>query len=238
MAGLPELLDLNCDLGEGIAGTDELIPWITSANICCGEHAGSEEQIQRTLARAVEHNVVIGAHPGHTDREHFGRRPLEISERQLAELLSNQVGQLKAWAQQQGGALRYLKLHGALYHQANQVPELAEMTLQFCSINQLALVCPPNGQLMVLGKLYPSVQLAPEGFADRLYDQKFQLVSRENPGAIISDVEVSLRQLEQLTNHFQIRTLCVHGDHPGSESFLMTLRQALLDRNIRLESFV
>ena len=43
-------IDLNCDMGEGYE-TDELImPFISSANIACGYHAGDESTIQRTIA--------------------------------------------------------------------------------------------------------------------------------------------------------------------------------------------
>ncbi len=41
--------DINCDMGEGI-GNDELImPYITSANIACGFHAGDEETMKQTI---------------------------------------------------------------------------------------------------------------------------------------------------------------------------------------------
>src|SRR5262245_30220743 len=111
-------IDLNCDLGEGAGLDAELMPLITSANICCGAHAGDEADIRRTLTLAREHGVVIGAHPGYADREHFGRREMTLDETAVFELVDRQVSDLSHWAADAGVALRYLKPHGALYNQA------------------------------------------------------------------------------------------------------------------------
>src|SRR5262249_39747760 len=90
------LIDLNCDLGEG-AGTDaERLPLITSANVSCGAHAGSPGVILTTLELAAKHGVTVGAHPGHRDRENFGRRELRLPRRDLVELIHAQIVSLGA----------------------------------------------------------------------------------------------------------------------------------------------
>jgi len=66
-------VDLNCDMGEGIGRDDDLFPWITSANIACGYHAGNPELMVACVRAALAHGVGIGAHPGFQDRENFGR---------------------------------------------------------------------------------------------------------------------------------------------------------------------
>ena len=48
-------IDLNCDLGESFGaytiGMDEkVIPFITSANVACGFHAGDPLVMQRTVS--------------------------------------------------------------------------------------------------------------------------------------------------------------------------------------------
>jgi len=92
------LIDLNCDLGEG-AGTDaELLPLVTSANVSCGVHAGDPADIAATLDQAARLGVAVGAHPGHRDREHFGRRELYIPARDILEETHNQILSLKAEA--------------------------------------------------------------------------------------------------------------------------------------------
>ena len=69
-------IDLNCDLGEGVGHDTELMPCITSANIACGGHAGDAATMRAAVALARQHGVAVGAHPGFSDREHFGRREL------------------------------------------------------------------------------------------------------------------------------------------------------------------
>ena len=66
-------IDLNCDMGEGIGNEALLMPYITSANIACGYHAGDNEEMKRVINLCIEHNVAIGAHPSFPDKENFGR---------------------------------------------------------------------------------------------------------------------------------------------------------------------
>ena len=59
-------IDLNCDLGESFGaytiGMDEkVIPFITSANVACGFHAGDPLVMQRTGAVQTERRGGGGA---------------------------------------------------------------------------------------------------------------------------------------------------------------------------------
>src|SRR5579884_2370245 len=76
-------IDLNCDLGEGCPHDVELMALITSANIACGFHAGDPATARAALEAAARHGVQAGAHPGFPDREHFGRRELDLPPRQV-----------------------------------------------------------------------------------------------------------------------------------------------------------
>ena len=78
-------IDLNCDLGEAAGNDADLLPLITSANVSCGAHAGTEEEITATLALAGKLGVAVGAHPGHPDRGDFGRRELPTPPRNVLE---------------------------------------------------------------------------------------------------------------------------------------------------------
>ena len=83
--------DINCDMGEGI-GNDELImPYITSANIACGYHAGNKEAMLQTILLAKKYNVNIGAHPSFLDKENFGRTEMKLSPQQVYELVTKQI---------------------------------------------------------------------------------------------------------------------------------------------------
>src|SRR2546422_9676328 len=111
-------IDLNADLGEGAGFDAELMPLITSANVCCGLHAGGPTVSRETLELAQRHRVVIGAHPGYPDREHFGRRELTLSAEEIEAAVRSQVSALAAITAEVGAELVHVKPHGALYNVA------------------------------------------------------------------------------------------------------------------------
>ena len=78
-------IDINCDLGESYGeftvGNDaKIMPYITSANIACGFHAGDPVTIVRTINLDKKHRVAVGAHPGYPDIMGFGRREMQMSD--------------------------------------------------------------------------------------------------------------------------------------------------------------
>ena len=87
-------IDLNADLGEGGAFDAELMTLTTSANVCCGLHAGDANTIWKTLELAKAAGVTAGAHPGFADREHFGRRELAVTPDDVFRLCMYQLGAL------------------------------------------------------------------------------------------------------------------------------------------------
>ena len=77
-------IDLNCDLGESFGaytiGMDaQVIPYVTSANVACGFHAGDAVVMERTVALCKASGAAVGAHPGLPDLQGFGRRVMKIS---------------------------------------------------------------------------------------------------------------------------------------------------------------
>ncbi len=164
--------DINCDLGEGesAAKTRALLRHATSANIACGGHAGDLASMDRCLRLCTEMKVNPGAHPGHFDREHFGRVELPVSPRELTLLLSQQIGALQLIATSQRVRLRHVKLHGALYHQVDRSPELATAYLDF-----LTSFCPGLRIIALSGG----------EFTARLYIGKWQSGERPSPNAVI-----------------------------------------------------
>ena len=66
-------IDLNCDLAEGAGIEAQIMPFISSANIACGFHAGDPLLMKETIQLCMNHKVAIGAHPSFPDRENFGR---------------------------------------------------------------------------------------------------------------------------------------------------------------------
>src|SRR5262249_50442261 len=128
-------VDLNSDVGESFGpyrmGNDEnLFPFITSANIACGFHAGDPSTIRKTLELAAKYKVAVGAHPGYPDRLHFGRIALPYSAPEIVDFVLYQIGALQAQAQAAGLTVHHVKFHGALYHTAAEDRKLAEALLE------------------------------------------------------------------------------------------------------------
>ena len=115
-AGDPRHVDLNADLGEEVTDDEGLLAVVTSANVACGFHAGTSATMRSVCAGAVRQGVTLGAQVSYDDRAGFGRRELDVPEDVLREQVAEQVGVLSAIAAAEGGAVAYLKAHGALYH--------------------------------------------------------------------------------------------------------------------------
>lgn len=226
------IIDLNCDLGEGVGLDAELIPWITSANVCCGAHAGSEAEIRRTLALAARHGITVGAHPGFADREHFGRRETHLDDAPLFDLIREQIETLTRWASAEGTIVRYAKPHGALYHQACRDDRVARIFVNAAAMPILAL---PDSRLEVACR--DRFDFFVEGFADRRYRADGSLVPRSEPDAMITSVADAVAQARTLLQR-GTRSLCVHGDNPDAVSFVRELRRAFETHGVIIQSFL
>lgn len=229
-------IDLNADLGEG-AGTDaELMPLLTSANVCCGFHAGDPDAVRETLDLAAAHGVAVGSHPGYPDREHLGRRDLDLSDRQLGTLAFYQTGALLGLARAAGIPVRYVKPHGALYNQACRDARVAKPVVAAACLTGLAVVGLPGSQLEAAARAV-NVPFFAEGFADRRYRPDGSLVPRSDAGAFVDDPDEAVAQVEWLIRDRGVRTVCVHGDNPEAVAFVRAVRAALLARGFKLKAF-
>jgi len=229
-------IDLNADLGEGAGFDAELMPLITSANICCGLHAGGPGEIARTLALANKHGVAIGAHPGYADREYFGRRELMLDNRELISLCVYQLGALQALAEALGMGVHYVKPHGALYNQACRDRETADLFVIAAAQFHLPVVGLPGSQLEAA--CVDRVSFVPEGFADRRYRPDGSLVPRSEPDALVDSPDEAVKQVEWLVRDKKVQTICVHGDNPDALAFTKAVRAALLAGGYELKYFV
>jgi UPF0271 protein len=228
-------LDLNCDLGEGCPSDAELMPLITSASVACGFHAGDPATAAAALAAAARHRVAVGAHPSFPDREHFGRREMVRTERQVFEDCVFQVGALAGLARAAGVALRHLKPHGALYNQACRDDGYARPVVAAAELFGLHLFGLPGSRLEAQSA--GRCPFVAEGFADRRYLPDGSLVPRSRPDAFVADPAEAVRQAEWLVRARDVRTLCVHGDNPEAVAFVRELRSALAARGIEVRAY-
>lgn len=232
-------VDLNADVGEG--GDDEaLLPFISSANIACGAHAGDADTMRRVIGQAITHRVSVGAHPGYADREGFGRRPMQLAPAQLSELVLSQVEALDVIAEREGVRISHVKPHGALYNQAELDDELAAQLLSTLRAYRRPLrLLGRAGSAMERVAKQAAWPFLAEAFADRRYRANGSLVSRAEPDAVITQSDAVAAQVRGLVVEGEavlrdgtrvpvtFETLCLHGDTPGAPGLVRVIRQEL-----------
>ncbi len=239
-------IDLNCDVGEGAGVEPELLPWVSSANVACGAHAGDDAVMAETMALARKHGVVAGAHPGYADPGHFGRRELDLPTAEIEALVAAQLKALQAY-----GEFRYVKPHGALYNQAARDPRIAAAVVRAVCAHDasLALMGLAGSALLTAGRA-AGLRVVSEVFADRGYDEQGRLVPRGEAGALIEDeAEVERRVWTMVTEgrvlsrngtwvDLRAESVCVHGDGPHAVAFARRLRLSLEEAGVQVRSFL
>lgn len=221
-------IDLNADIGEGFSFDHELCQYITSANICCGAHAGEQKDREKAIRSAIEHGVSIGAHPGYSDRKNFGRIAHYLPTKELREILFHQLDSFYELVRKAGAKVTHLKPHGALYNQAAASEEFAEqlldLLLEFDSeVTFFALAHSCFDQLC----REKEVSVVAEGFVDRRYQANGHLVSRSMQGSILNGEEALSQAMNIAENGLVITdagaekflhcdSLCLHGDTEGA----------------------
>ncbi len=215
-------IDLNCDMGENIGNDEDIMPFITSANIACGFHAGDEMSMQTTVRLAKQHGVAVGAHPSWKDIEGFGRREMSLPIDQVEALVLYQLGALYAIAKAEGVELHHVKPHGALYNQAAKDKFLATAIARAVKRFSVDLILVGlAGSSLIEAGVEAGLRVANEGFPDRNYNSDGTLVSRKQANAIIeSPEEVATHAVRLAQNgidfsgrRVQMDTLCLHGDN-------------------------
>ncbi|MFT7517527.1 MAG: UPF0271 protein, partial [Myxococcota bacterium] len=186
-------VNINCDLGEGLANDAKLMPYLHACNIACGGHAGDKSSIHQTVKLARAHNVLIGAHPSFPDRENFGRAAMEISADDLVISLVQQINAVRDECIAQGTKLHHVKTHGALYNMMLHDADLQQVVIEaVCAVDDsLLLYAPPSFTSKRL-------QVVAEGFADRAYLADGSLMPRTQDGAVITDAAQALVQAQTL----------------------------------------
>lgn len=231
-------IDLNCDLGEGMDTDEAVMPYITSANIACGFHAGDEQTMRETVRLAKRFSVNIGAHPGWNDRENFGRKEILTPLDEVEKLVLEQIQILTAIAKEEGMTLTHVKPHGALYNQSARDAQMANAiarTVKTSSADLILVGLAGSRSLEAAREM--GLRVAAEGFPDRGYNADGSLISRVLPGALIESPEEVARQAVALIQTGRMDTLCLHGDHPNAAENAKLLRDVLKKNGIEVRGF-
>jgi len=221
-------IDINCDLGEGIGNDEAIMPFIASANIACGFHAGDEKTMLETVRLAKKYNVNVGAHPSWEDRGKFGRKEMYLSPEEAEKIVFYQIESLSKIAKEENVKLSHVKPHGALYNQAARDIHLARAIARAVkSVGvDLCLVGLAGSRLIEAG-VEMGLRVAREGFPDRRYNPDGSLMSRSLPGAVIESLDEIAQHALRLIQDGNIDTLCLHGDHPHAAENAKLLREVL-----------
>ncbi len=237
-------IDLNSDMGESygayaIGADEEILRWVTSANVACGWHGGDAQVMRQTVARAKQCGVAVGAHPGYPDLLGFGRRAMQLSRAEARDYMLYQIGALRAFTQASGIGLQHVKPHGALYNVAVKDRELSLGIAEGVAEagGDLILVGLPDSEIVRAGQ-ETGVRVAREAFGDRAYNEDGTLVSRKLPGSLITDpdavaervlgfVKGRVRAITGKEIVLAADTICLHGDTPGAGRIARAVRERL-----------
>ena len=233
-------IDFNCDLGEGCGDDAAIMPFISSASIASGGHAGDAGSMRETVALCLAHGVAIGAHPGFEDRAHFGRRDLSLSPEAIASAVARQVEALADVCAAQGARLHHVKPHGALYNLSARERTVADAIAGAVrAVQPRVLLYGLSGSASTDAAQAHGLCAVHEVFAERRYEADGRLTPRSQADAVIEGLDDALAQVRTLLRegHVVARsgervplradTLCLHGDRRDAVAFARVLREAL-----------
>ncbi len=246
---LMHTIDINCDLGEGYPSDAKLMPFISSANIACGYHAGNEEIINRTIELCLIDDVAIGAHPSFKDPTHFGRINQQLDANELYDLIAEQIELIQRICRRAGCLLHHIKPHGALYNMAAADASVSNTIASAIKALDVSLIVYglSNSHLITESKKM-GLQTASEVFADRTYQPNGTLTPRTNSHALINNTEVALAQSLQMVLEKTVTaidgsivsidaaTICIHGDGDHAVDFAKAIHHRFLKNNIHLKT--
>lgn len=245
-------IDLNSDLGEGfgpykIGNDEEILDYVSSANIACGYHAGDHNIMNSTVKMAKEKGVAVGAHPGLPDRLGFGRRDMKMEPHDVYNLVTYQVAALQGFCNIHDVALRHVKPHGALYNMAAKNARMAESIAQAVfDFNPDLLLFGLSGSELIKAGDKAGLGTISEVFADRTYQPDGSLTPRSNKNAMITDTTEAANQVIRMITEGKVtaldgsrsaikaQTVCVHGDGPKALHFVSELEKELTKNGISI----
>lgn len=250
---MPKIVDLNADVGELPIDSNldaELMPWLSSCNIACAAHAGSEQQMRITVRLAQQYGVQIGAHPGFADRVNMGRVSMQLGEAALRKLVLDQLMLMARICAEEGASLRHVKTHGALYNQSARDRGMAFIISEVIrDFSTDLIVVGLAGSEHIRAARACGLQVVEEVFADRRYENDGSLTARSHAQAHIESEQDAVQQVLGLVDEGRVcsregqwlrmnaDTVCLHGDSPHAVAFARLLRQALAQRGIEVRAF-
>ena len=247
-------VDLNSDLGESFGNytlgmDEEILKYVSSANVACGWHAGDPMVMEKTIALAKEYGTAVGAHPGFPDLMGFGRRNMAVTPEEAKAYIKYQLGALWAFTESYGLKIQHVKPHGAIYNMAAVDEKLAiAMCEAVYEVDKDIIFMGLAGSKMITAAEKVGLQAASEVFADRAYNDDGTLVSRKLPGSMIKDKDLAIKRVVRMIKEGKVETIngndidikadsvCVHGDNPKALEFVKNIRETLISEGITIKN--
>lgn len=244
-------VDLNCDMGESFGlydqGNDEeMMQYITSANIACGFHAGDPHVMRKTIELAKKYEVGIGVHPGFPDLLGFGRRDLACTPSEVKDYVTYQMGALREFAKAYDVKLQHCKPHGALFMKAMGDKQIARAILEAIhDVQSDMIVFSLNNSVFMEESMKMGIPVAKEAYADREHTKDGSIVLTRK-GSVITDYAqmadrvVRMIKEKKVQTHdgkdasIEAETICIHGDTPGAPQLAKAIVEALTNNDIKI----
>jgi UPF0271 protein len=138
-----------------------------------------------------------------------------------------------------------VKPHGALYNMAAARAPLAEAIARAVrDVDRALMLFGLAGSRLTAAARSAGLVAVEEVFADRRYAANGSLVPRSEPGAVIDDTKLAVRQAVRMVREGLVtaidgtevrvhaETICIHGDTPGAAEHARALRAALTKAGI------
>lgn len=249
---MAHMVDLNSDIGESfgaykIGMDEEIVKFISSANIACGFHAGDPMVMDKTVDISKKNGVALGAHPGFPDLVGFGRRNMDVSPAEAKNYIVYQIGALQAFCRSRGIKMQHVKAHGALYNMAAVDEKLAAAIVEaIASVNENLICVGMANTAMQRAAEKVGLKFACEVFADRNLNPDGTLVSRKLPNAVIHDEELACKRVLRMVKEGVVEavdgslvkvkadTICVHGDNPQAVEFAKKIKRTLEENGVKV----
>jgi UPF0271 protein len=246
-------ININCDLGEkskfhSIKNDPDLLNIVNSANIACGYHAGDEETMDTVIKISQTNGVSIGAHPSFNDPENFGRKRINLENREIKKLIIEQYEILQTIALKYNENVTHIKPHGALNNMACENFELAStLAKTIYNIDKDIIYLVPTGSKMEIAAKKLNMKIACEIFADRNYEDDGNLISRKKSDALIIDPEQAKRHVLSMVKNqtinclsgkqipCEIDSICIHGDNESSLATARSIKNNLVENGLILK---
>jgi len=243
-------IDINCDMGESFGNwtmgrDEEVMPYISSANIAGGYHGGDPHVMRETVALAADHDVGVGVHPGLPDKMGFGRRKMDATPEEVRDYVTYQLGALNAFCDQHGVTFQHVKPHGAMYSMLSDSPEHARAVMEgILDVDDDLIYLATDRNIYEVTQEYDDLDAVFEGYVDLDYNPDRTLIVEKSVSA--KDPDLVAERVVNIANHGEVEavdgtvidipadSVCIHGDAPNSVEVLDRIHERLTEEEIDL----